>query len=525
MPPITSSKPDNGQLFGELRSLLQQHPSASVWLEICALVEQLDEDFLAETALPYALDHLRRWDDDLRRARRRWFNHPEPPKYVKLARSAKLNRRGLRDRELVELLDSQAIRSVRLLDLSDNWIEAAGAAALARSTQLSALRELDLGHNQIKDAGFIHLCQAASLHALRSLRVTKNDLSPAALEHLAQAPFTPHLIALDLSNNWLRREAGASLATSPLDALERLKLDGNQLGDDGIKALLGERSSLLNLRELSLKRVGASAQGAHHIAWSAPELRLRHLDLEGNRVGVQGTRYLAESSRLTALESFGMRNTDLHDDVLWALADAPHLIALEHLDLSKNWLTARGMSHLENASDDTMPALTRLDLGSNQLEDTGAERLSRWGGLSKLRELNLRHADIGPNGAWALACALEHGAIEHLYLDNNALEYAGAAELCRLSGLKTLCLEHTRIDDHVVTALAESGALDGVRALYLAHNDLEDRAAIALAGCEGLEELEVLDLRYTRITTRGATALATSPYLSKELRAHWEQRR
>ena len=138
--------------FGELRSLLQGPPAQQTWQNLCAMLEQWDEETFGEVALSYALDHLRRWDDAIRRAPRRWLDRAragKPPIFLRLARSVDLHQSGISDDELSALARIPAMRHIRWLDVSRNWVRADGARQLATSPHLVGLRALDLSYNVI----------------------------------------------------------------------------------------------------------------------------------------------------------------------------------------------------------------------------------------------------------------------------------------------------------------------------------------------------------------------------------------
>ena len=116
--------------FGELRSLLQGPPAQQTWQNLCAMLEQWDEETFGEVALSYALDPLRRWDDAIRRAPRKWLDRAragKPPIFLRLARSVDLHQSGISDDELSALARIPAMRHIRWLDVSRNWVRADGA--------------------------------------------------------------------------------------------------------------------------------------------------------------------------------------------------------------------------------------------------------------------------------------------------------------------------------------------------------------------------------------------------------------
>ena len=86
-------------MFGELRSLLQQDPSAHVWARLCGLLRRWpDTPRLREQVIPYAQERLAGWSDALRvlLARDRAMPPDEAPAWLALCRDVSLSHRESR---------------------------------------------------------------------------------------------------------------------------------------------------------------------------------------------------------------------------------------------------------------------------------------------------------------------------------------------------------------------------------------------------------------------------------------------
>jgi uncharacterized protein (TIGR02996 family) len=132
----------------------------------------------------------------------------------------------------------------------------------------------------------------------------------------------------------------ADLAASPyLARLSTLDLEGNDLGDEELEALLGGPAGtphLGNLQTLLLfaNRIGDA--GLHALAGAGTCLaRLSRLDLSANVCGA-GVAELAQSRLLAQLSVLDLQRNRIGDDGALALAGSSHAGGLTWLDLSKN---------------------------------------------------------------------------------------------------------------------------------------------------------------------------------------------
>jgi WD40 repeat protein len=60
-------------VFGDIRSALQQEPSRAAWGQLCTLLDKIDDAVLEDELLPYLRDHLRRWPHIERPMPDRWW--------------------------------------------------------------------------------------------------------------------------------------------------------------------------------------------------------------------------------------------------------------------------------------------------------------------------------------------------------------------------------------------------------------------------------------------------------------------
>jgi uncharacterized protein (TIGR02996 family) len=277
-----------------------------------------------------------------------------------------LGRCAMDDDGAAVLAASPNLRQLRELTLDFAHFGERGAAALLRSPTFTGLRRLTIARTQLghalplfKDAPFL-----ASLERL-SLEATFRG-APS----LADLPRPPRLRYLSLAHNVLRPEAFDSLVRAPLlGGLDGLNLSSVPLGERGAAVLAS--SGLQAPRGLRLRGCNLGNNGVAHLASWPGLARVRFLDLGDNGLRLEGVRALAES---------------------------PHVDALEALDLSDN--RALGPLAVELLARSPLAARLRwLWLGGLPLE-AAAKRLAAHP-MARLRELHVALRPAGNLGALA----------------------------------------------------------------------------------------------------------------------------
>jgi uncharacterized protein (TIGR02996 family) len=148
------------------------------------------------------------------------------------------------------------------------------------------------------------------------------------------------------------------------------------------------------------------------------------------------------------------------------------------------------------ASSPALSRLSRLELTTNGLGDSGAAALARGQTLRSVSELLLHDISLGPEGVGhLLGAGLE--ALRQLSLDSNPLGDKGAKRLAScpdLRGLRTLSLHSCGLGCQAAEALARSPHLAGLKELILSFNRIEDRGVLALGKSTTLKGLTSLQL-------------------------------
>lgn len=140
--------------------------------------------------------------------------------------------------------------------------------ALAETKALEQLREIDLsklcscGACPI-EAEVERFVGSARLERLEVLSLRHNRLGPKQMTALARSPVFKSLRELDLSDNPLGSRGARELSKAKLPRLERLGLEGTELGKVGLQAVLRE---LKTLRRLEVARNQVSDEAAALVA-------------------------------------------------------------------------------------------------------------------------------------------------------------------------------------------------------------------------------------------------------------------
>ncbi|HEY2786634.1 MAG TPA: hypothetical protein VGJ05_16835 [Fimbriiglobus sp.] len=238
------------------------------------------------------------------------------------------------------------------------------------------------------------------------------------LDELAACAHLSRVERLNLAGNRIGPEGLRLLAGSPHLAAIHLDLSTNNLGSDGLAALLSAPWRH-QLRGLNLARNGLDPNDLRNLLAELPGLV--DLDLAGNPIGPNAIDVLAKRGRWTRLR---LSETGLEADGLAAL------VSLDELDISFNALGNRVL--------DQLPRVRVLSLRGN--------RLTRLDGLSlaDIESLDLGVNAFGDEALLALAAEPGWESLRHLDLTNTWITHSSVQPLHasgRFRGLDRLCLD------------------------------------------------------------------------------------
>jgi Ran GTPase-activating protein (RanGAP) involved in mRNA processing and transport len=349
-----------------------------------------------------------------------------------------------------------------------------------------------------------------------------------------------------------------------LSRIRCLRLIDQRIGDEGFSLLC---RSLPWLESLDLFTVGITGAGMAALAKS--QLRLKSLQLCGNKLGTDGARAIVGSASAETLEILRLDNCKIDATAIEILAQQGRLTSLRRLHLGHAKLGSKAVSIIANGPwtrlemldlsyDRIAPpdlsaifsrtlgeSLTAICLDDTNTDDACLESVAQ-ACPRRLTSLVMRHAHVKGTGVMALVAAAP--GLQELMLSTNVEKVAGAPlgdEIMQAlvahcpdlrvldldmwvtdAGLSTLSLSNLRqlrelrlyghIGEAGVAALASSEVMRSIEVLEFYGQpcgEINDNAARALAQSRFVGNLNKLSLRGQRIGSDGLAALMGSETL------------
>ena len=271
-------------------------------------------------------------------------------------------------RKVEKLRESEALSYLCTLDLESCELDDAAMARLLDTPHLHNLRSLSLRGNTIGP-----LTQAALFEAAFTLsELDLSDCDHSAPLNLFSWVQLPGLKALHMSRCGLGTTHIVGMpAGDALSSLESLTLDDNPLGTQGCMAL-SYCEPLSQLKILSLKHTNMSNASVRVLANTPYLLGLESLRMDHNQLYDEGCTRLIERG-FEQLSYLDVSFNRLGNGTLQALEHAPSLPSLKRLHMRHNMITDRGALSMTRAS--LMDQLTLLDLSGNAISQRVRELL------------------------------------------------------------------------------------------------------------------------------------------------------
>ena len=447
------------------------------------------------------------------------LKHP-PSRLVSLnLAKTKLGANGAK--EIAEMIKYN--ESIQELFLSDNNFGSRGMKALAPALELnSTLQVLDLSDNNIRKGAWI-LAQALqkSTHCnLKVLNISSNTIGASSMQKFAEFLVENRsLESFHVGCNELG-SMGAFFLGSILKhnyTLKELKLEGNDIGDDGVRYLVeGLTENEISapnttLEHLDLAWNGIEREGALRLAEGLREnAKLSFLNLSGNRIGSEGARAFAEAlSYNLNLNKLILTNNKIENSGAFALAMAwgKPTCCLKNLCWEDNPIMDEGLASLER-----VPTFR-----SNHEHWLGQllHKLSK--GIVASVNLTDKSLCVGDEEILLLTDTLAefHPVVRSMWLDGSRLSSRSLVPLCERalpspSNLTRFYLTECKCGDEITFALSEAlGRNTTLEVLCLKNCDITQQGAKNLAdGLRNNSTLRRLNLDRNKIGDEGMSAIS-----------------
>jgi len=428
-------------------------------------------------------------------------------------------------------IDGEAAQQLATAVLSSASLEVFSEIPI-KKLRADALTKLDLRGVGVSGALVLSdLLKFSS--ALKRCNLLKNGLDVESATMLAKIGTEKGIMLSGMTRNQTManfRNQGLQLSLQPADGIligsdlqfmavmTELELSGNEIGDEGAKAIAEALKVNAVLTELRLGANNIGDDGAKVIAEALKvNAVLTKLSLWENSIGPEGAIAIAEALKVNAvLTELRLGANNIGDDGAKVIAEALKVNAvLTKLSLWENSIGPEGAFAIAEALK-VKTVVTILELGGNEIGDEGAKAIAEALKVNALLTwLNLWGNKIGPEGAIAIAEALKVNAVlTTLTLGSNNIGVEGAkaiAEALKVNAvLTTLHLDKNNIGDNGAKAIAEALKVNAVvTTLTLGSNNIWDEGAIAIA--EALKVTAVmteLELGRNEIGDEGAIAIA-----------------
>eukprot|EP00984_Skeletonema_dohrnii_P011908 scaffold4777_cov120-Skeletonema_dohrnii-CCMP3373.AAC.10 len=325
---------------------------------------------------------------------------------------------------------------IRGSDIDDDGVQ----ALVEGMANCFNLEHLNLGGNDITLVGFRTLSALfrSKKFCLQSLDKSCMGIDADEMTALADGLASlQSLKSLDLSHNGIGDEGlqalSASLANS--NELETLRLSYNgSFSAIGLKSLAHALPAALNLKELHLSSNSINDEGLKALAVGLTNHNtLERLDLSRNAISSEGLQALT-AANTSSLRWLSLERNAIDDEAVKALVEGmENLCNIEALTLSRNRVTASGLSvlttlfHRENCS------LKEIDLHGMYIGDGEAEVLAEGSrGNTSLTKLFCDQSNVTALGWSAFSRLLcDTSSVNNTYLSNHTLEVIG----CRYGNL------------------------------------------------------------------------------------------
>jgi hypothetical protein len=545
---------DAREVFGELRSVLQQAPSAHGWARLCDVVARIDPERATHETIPYVEGGLSAWPAAQRPLLAAWKDQimlgGDVPPAARMARAITLDGVGLNAKVAGRLGAFAAQAGIERLELSAGNPSDKALRALLEAPGFTSLREL--AYDYIVDEVMCAQLFMRGPHRFDRLEIRSivHDSASSKIDALLSSEATDGLRAFGVEYGDGR---SASLARLPMASwwwgLEELRVGGGRWdGTMPLAAMFGaasdpvwERLAALRIHQLTahnaqreerswfdgdaltarmpaLRALRLDRVPREDVFWSwLPSLswQLEALTLSG--VSYDDPSIIAQVDRAAggALRTLSLSFLSAGHHIRGANTVAPALMrascwrGLTGLTLTQLGLSDAQLGALIEALPDTLESLV---LGSAELGELSARAMASraW---PALRVLSCDDMALAPGTMEILSGASWWGQLEELSLGQYGAEQdslLGLEELLPV-GLRRLSLMD--LGEPMLLRALEGGLPPTLESLTLRRMVASKSVVALVKALPDLARLHTLDLEDNSVTAKAVAGFLASPRL------------
>ena len=279
--------------------------------------------------------------------------------------------------KLQATLKSLLEQSPDSIKLSGKYIATDEVKIIGDYPPMKSVKVLDLSDNQINDEALVQLFESEILSGLEELYLQINYLTGKGLSQVVQSEKIKlvNLKVLVLSDNRLSDASIAELfLSSHFQNLESLDVGWNEAGSETAKAL-GQTTTFPALKILLMERSYIDEEGFRDFVKGGLADQLVELDLSANKIKDESMKILTQSSKWKSLQILRISQNRFGNEGAKALGESVAMSGLIKLYAGRNYFDEEGARAIHESK--TLTNLKTLVLKEGVENDPGLVNYSR----------------------------------------------------------------------------------------------------------------------------------------------------